>query len=504
MRSVRADFWALISLRWRQFRDDARYWLRVLGYQSNDDSFSQKMYVFYLAIIGLIWLYTVGGWVLERAGDLGAVIAPVDAGNLLILLSYVPLIGFVLALSAALRTTPLKLTFPDIAYVAGSPIVRAAPVLVGFVRYVVFRAALIGVAVILFTVMLNRALYGRVTVEDVLRALSVWLALAVVTYAAAWAAGVARLSFPKLRTARLLWLTPFALLPLAFVLPDAALWSGRAAVLALVGEAPGWVIVVLVGMGVILLVGLGVLSRRMDMIQAADESQLYARLQAIGLLQYIQPRTQARIRAQAARARRKVRWRLPEATGWNGLVSRALLSYARHPLSLIMAAVWGAVMTWAAASVILNQLPAQLWIGLAIIAGIRPPGGLLYVFEQDVEEPFLRQFLPFSTIGLMAADALLPFLILLTSSSIVWFVIAPSLADLLMGMIVIVVTAGLLLFCGAFGATRQRRFESRFFATLIALVAAMIIGNGLQSPLAGIITMLLAIMLIGGWISSEG
>lgn len=503
MRNARADFGALISLRWRQFRDDARYWLRVLGYQSNDESFAQKMYVFYLALIGLIWLYTVGGWVLQQAYEIGGTLSTAQIGDVLVILSYVPLIGLALALSAALRSTPLKLTFPDIAYVAGSPIMRAAPVIVGFVRYVLFRAALISVAVIIFSVLINRTLYAQVTIQDVLRGLSVALMLTTVTYAMAWFVGIARLSFPRIRSIHLLWVAPFLLLLLPSVVPDAALWSGRAMVLALIGQAPGWVVIVFLAAAVIFLAGLGVLSRRMDMIQASDESQLYARLQAIGLLQYTQPRTQARIRAQASRARRKAFLTLREATGWNGLVSRAVLSYVRHPLSLITTVVWAAVMTWAAANVILNQLPAQLWIGLAIVAGIRPPGGLLYVFEQDVEEPFLRQFLPVSTVGLLAADALLPFMVLIGTSITVWILLAPTAEILLMGVPLIFATGALLAFCGAFGAARVRRFESRFFATLIALGAAMAIGSGLGSPLAGLLAMIVGIMLIGGWLSSE-
>ena len=67
MRDVQSLFW----LRWRQFKDTAVYWLRVLGYRPQDASLSQNLYVLYLVLIGMFWLYTVAAFIHDTASGIG-------------------------------------------------------------------------------------------------------------------------------------------------------------------------------------------------------------------------------------------------------------------------------------------------------------------------------------------------------------------------------------------------------------------------------------------------
>src|SRR5215212_2858928 len=88
MRDVQALFW----LRWRQFKDTAVYWLRVLGYRPQDASLSQNLYVLYLVLIGIFWLYTVGAFIYDTASGIGKLLPVTTAGELLVGFTYVILI----------------------------------------------------------------------------------------------------------------------------------------------------------------------------------------------------------------------------------------------------------------------------------------------------------------------------------------------------------------------------------------------------------------------------
>lgn len=52
-----------------------------------------------------------------------------------------------------------------------------------------------------------------------------------------------------------------------------------------------------------------------------------------------------------------------------------------------------------------------------------PPRGLLYVFQLNVEEPFLRRLLPINQVILLLADTALPLLLLALSSMAVWLLL---------------------------------------------------------------------------------
>jgi hypothetical protein len=111
------DINALFWLRRRQFHDTAIYWLRVLGYRSQDASLSQNLYVLYLVLIGIFWLYTVAAFVYDAAAGAGRFIAPMTAGELLVGFTWAVLLVQVYVMINALQSTPLKLTFADMAYV---------------------------------------------------------------------------------------------------------------------------------------------------------------------------------------------------------------------------------------------------------------------------------------------------------------------------------------------------------------------------------------------------
>lgn len=498
------DLRLLFWLRWRQFRDSAVYWLRLLGYQPQEKSFMQNIYVLYLIGIGSIWVFAMWAWLYDSATFFGKQLTPEALADILVLLPQLVLVVQVFALIVALRSTPLKLTFADMAYVAGSPMARSVPVLLGFIRQIVTRSLLFGLIWALATVALLGPVAPPTGFGPSLRVAGVVVLLVILTWATAWLLGILRLIYPQVSRLRGLWL----LLPLLAygalqVVPDLALWPGRAVLLVMYEAAPFWLVPLIAVLAGGLVVTFMLLSNRINMIQAVDESVVYARLAALGLLAWRMPDLQFRIRLQQSQAGRKPWLKLPKAQGQSALVTRAAVSYLRHPSMLLVNLLWGAAMTYAVVLILDNQLPVQVWIGWLLVAGIAPPVGLLHAFRMDLQEPFLRQLIPLNGFQILVADVIMPLSFLIAGSLGVWFLQGYDLNTLSMGLMFVPLLALLLTLCGAVALTRDRVFQFRLLVTGFTFGLALVLSLWLETPLAGLIVVVLSIMTLSQMLVQE-
>jgi hypothetical protein len=499
MRDIPAVLW----LRWRQFRDSAVYWLRVLGYQPNEKSLSQNLYVVYLGGIGLLWFGAMWTFVYDTANTFGQLL-PLNA--LAGLLQILPILGLavqVYVIVNALRSTPLKLSFADMAYLAGSPISPTAPVVVGFVRQVILREFLLNLGFAVIAVFLIRPIGPRLGTDAVFRAIIAGVPFVLLTWAVAWLFGVSRLVFPQIRRSRYLWILPLLLFPLAYLFPDLILWPSRAFLLNVYGLLPVWVLPFVLVLALVLVYVLASFSNRVNMVQATDESITYARIQALGLLAWRQVGLQFRIRLQSNQAARKPFLSLAKAEGLWMLVTRAGLSYLRHPIMLLLSLGWGAVMSYLAVGIVVNRLPVQVWIGWVLVASFVPPNGLLYVFQVDLEERFLRQFLPFDGFQLFIADVLLPLIFLIIGAVGAWLLQSFPPQITLLGVMVIPILAIMLALCGAVALTNKRVLQTRLLATGASFGAVILAGVGLESPLAAFGVAIFALLILSGIVTQN-
>ncbi len=497
---VRSLFW----LRWRQLKDTLIFWLRVLGYRSQDASLSQNLYVLYLVLIGLFWLWTVGSFTFETAGNIGKLLQPQTSGILLIGFTWLVLVVQVYVVVNALQSTPLKLSFSDMAYIAGAPITRVAPVIVGFLRQVGIRLILLDIPVVVFGVVISRALIPNDYGNGALRLIAMMIPLIVLTWAVGWCFGLARLISPRLGRLRYLWFVPIIILPLAYLLPDIFLWPGRLTLLVMLGIGPVWALPLLIGLAV---AGVAIafwLGNRINMIQAVDESILYARINALGLLAWRMIDIQARVRMQERQAGRKPFLSLPRAQGSRTFVTRAALSYIRHPFMLLACLAWGAVMTGAALEIIVRQLPAQVWILWVVVAGIAPPFGLMHVFRSDEDEVFLRQFLPVDGLELLFADILLPLIAMIIGGLVVFAFFGLDPDTFSLGIIAIPLFSVMVALCCAIGITSTRSaLQMRLLATALSFGAVIIAGTQLHTAIAGLVVAAFAILIMSGMVGTN-
>ncbi len=503
MTAMMSDIWALLWLRWRQFQDAAIYWLRVLGYQSKDASFSGKMYIVYLLAIGAFWVVAMWAWGADQANTLGKLLTPGGLIQFLNIIPYLVLVTQIYVMIVALQSSPLKLSFADMAYVAGSPISPAAPVILGYIRQVALRLLMFAALWALLAVFLIRPLGSNLGSAASSRALIAIIPLTLLTWGLAWLIGVTRLVSEQLIRWRYVWLLPLLLFGLAYAAPDFILWPGRALIIIIFGEQPMWLIPVLVVFTIIPIAAFIWLSQRINMVRVCDESILFARIQALGILAWRQPNVQLRIRLQTARATRKPLLHLPKAQGFWMLLARAGLSYIRHPFMLLTSLAWGAAMTEAAVLIIAGKAPAQLWIGWLLLAGFVPPIGLLHVFQNDLEEKFLRQFLPVNGFELFIADMIVPLVFLILGGVSILFLQRLPSEIIAFGVVAISLLAVMLALCGAVSLTNRRVLQTRIIATAVSFGAVMVAFVNFGGATIALGVAVFAVMILSGMVASE-
>jgi hypothetical protein len=439
---------ALIWLRWKQLLGTANYWLRLVDYDARDRDFMNQAYGLYLLIFMIWWTAAMWAIAANTVIDIGKAL-PTSVGEAF--LQYAPpalFVGQVALAIFALRSSPLKLSRPDISYVAGSTVERAVPTALGFCGAAAPPAILAAAGASFVGLALAQAtrdadLAGRAALYSAIGAVP----LVVLAWGVAWLAGLARMVLPGARAWRGAWLLPLLALPLLAVAPEAAVWPARALALSMLGRQPGldWAAPIALAAGAFI-AGVVWLGRRVNMIDVADESVLYAQLKEIGNLRWLAPSVYRRARRQMQSATRRAVLRLPAAQGQWALAARSALAYVRDPLAVLKLGL-AVVVVHSAVLLLAHQMPILLIVVWLWAAAMLPTGSLVQVFSADVDDPFLRQFLGVDTLRLLAADAALPAGLVIAVNLVLWTLQPVPPGAWLPGIALIVLLTVLLALC---------------------------------------------------------
>lgn len=475
-------------LRWRELRGGAVYWLRVLGHEPAGQSLNDRLYDLYLLVLLSGWGAAMLAFALQSAAQLGRIVPAELAVALLASLPWLVWGAQALAAAAALREGPLHLTFPDMAYLAGSPVARGAVALVAW-GLAAARALLLALPVAALAAVAVAQSASPDTVErSALLVVGLALPLVALTSGAAWCLGLARAASARLKRWRWLWLAPIALLPVAGVLPGAIDWPGRALALAVWGQAPAWWALALWLPLPALAALVAWLGDRVSLAEVAAESQTYARLRALGMAAWLDSGVAQRIRRQATLARRRPFLRLPVCEGTAAIAARAGLAYLRSPGLLLPLLMWGAMVAEAGSWMAGTAAYPPQWVAWLALVMIAPPDGLVDAFRADTGDPFLRQLLPAGNLRLLAAAAALPWLLLVLSALAFWLARRPALGPAVLGALGIVALACLLALCRAVGVVQVAALGRRVPYVVAAGVGAGAVAlAGMEgSPLASV------------------
>ena len=496
----------VLWLRWKQIQGIANYWLRLVDYDTRDKDVMNRAYGLYLALFMSWW--TVAMWAIA-AGFIAQIGSAIPASARQDVLAVAPILVFVaqtVLIMLKLHSSPYKLSLPDIAYVGGSSIERAVPVTIGLFGDMVLPVVLSMVGVSFLAVALNQRLDSMGAVLVALHSAIAVIPVVALTYGVAWLIGLIRMVAPGARRLSVLWLAPVVLLPLPFIAPIAVAWAewpGHVLAAILVGESVDLSVVApvaLAALAVIVLVSF--LGSRINMIDVADESLIYARLREIGNLRWVAPSVYGRAKSQLQAAKRKPILRLPLVDGLWMLVVRSALTYIRNPLDLLRTLIAVALVQGGLA-MLGYQLPGLLIVVWLYAVAVAPTSSLTRVFSSDVDDPFLRQFLSMDSLRLLLADAALPMTLVIVVSAVLWLVQPVPAATALLGLMLAMLLALLLVLCrggSLVPLTSMRAHVSYGVLSVIGLGLTLGAGLLLGGMLAAIIVGAIVVVIIAGLI----
>lgn len=418
---------------------------------------SERMYLLYVLAICCVFLVAMWAAVLDAVEGLFALADTATCTVVVQAVLTVPLAAMVACGLWGLHASPLKLSHPDCAFLAASPLDARA--LVGVAAC--FQALGIGAAAGLGGFLLGAGLRsaGALAASPWLVACAAGLA-AMAGAVAGWLPGVARLAwFPSrgkvaaLAVATLaaaasagvgmLWLAqPEALFGIGFFM---AVAGGALAMLAASGAA------------------LAALAPRIDMTAVLRESALFADLRAFGVFSPLDRDTVGGYRRRRKLAARKPLLRLPRCEGRAALVARAALCQMRRYDGLPSLLVQGALVAPLGVLAIGGAGGPVLflfWLQALLMA---PQGAreATRAFADDMHNRLVRDRLPFGTLELLAFGSLPAFLLVCAVSCICVACVVPALAD---GGLLAAATAGGAAPMGSAGAAASGAWD--LFATL--------------------------------------
>ncbi len=410
-----ADLKLLIWLHWRQVQRTTTYWLRVVGFDPLEETTTNRLYGLYLILIFGGWVVLMWSLAVHEALWVGKKIPIVDRAqvqsNFVSSFPWLVTAVAILLIFLAIRKTPLKLSVEDLAYIAATPMRREVIGMVGFTGYTLIGMGATVPLITLASMMLahpsSRDELGIVAFPAILTSIPLVAFLAGI----AWSFGFWRLG--RAKPARFLWIWPVLLIGLSIAFPSVMNWPGRLLARAVVAEPLAGQTAGLLAMALLMVAGVAWLGRSINLITVASELGTTSQLKSLGVLgRFVWRDLSRQMRDRESLARRTPRFALPNTTGVPMLIARASLIFMRQPVRF----AWAVIRTTSiiAAGVWLASIgaPALGWLFWLSFVMFLPSRDVLGVYSADQSNAFLRQFIPFGNLELLAIDAFMPFVVI--------------------------------------------------------------------------------------------
>ncbi|MHB1417091.1 MAG: hypothetical protein ACYC1C_17735 [Chloroflexota bacterium] len=479
----------LLWVRWRQMRGTVYYWLRVLGFDPQAESRTERLYLLYLLAIALGWLVLMWSYAAFQADTIGGMLGPAVASTVADAMSWLVLLLAAVLMIIYLRSTPFKIRLNDMTYIGSSPMSRRTPIALAY-GGALAKAALIATPVAMLVALAVGRAVGADLRAAALQAALAGLLLSVLVMAVAWIVGLFRVSAYAPGRAYLLWLAPVLLVAFALVAPGVALWPAAVLGSSLQAAASEAQFAGLGALAVVALGGLYLVGGRVDMVAVAEESAFFGWGRTYG---WSWPFGGRRVGRKLKGGRLAAVPPFPPLGPGRGLaapLARSALSYARQPMGTLQMALKVASLSYFGAWIMIDQAPLPVWSLWLILALAVPPQGLVGAFQADLEEPFLRQLLPYGNLRLFLADVLVPFLLSAAAIALVFVVqsIAGAPAPAVMATALLI--AALFALCQAVGMLKvpglfvRVRYPLLALLSLGTLIALAIFAGSLATALA--------------------
>lgn len=446
MRDARLLLW----LRARHARSALDQALHLVGAGVDAGGRAERAYQLYAVGLMLAWFALMASALVSAVQ--GAFAAAGFAACALAVRSALLVPAFVLLRGgiAGVRTSPLKLSHPDIAYLAAGAVSARALVGAAVGTQALAGAAIGGALGFLLGAGLESA--GAPAAAPAAVALAGAL-LAAAAVALGWVPGLVRLASARWARGR----TSAAVLASAAA---TALWGGFALLVPVSALLAPTTFAALAAGGAFVLaaaaLALGLLAPHANMTRVIEENSLHADLCRFGVLSPLDRNDIAEYQRRRKLAARPPRFSLPHGEGRAALVQRAVLSHARRYDGLPSLAMHGAFAVPLGVLALAGAGGIELFVFWLPVAVLMPQGvrEAARTFQDDVRNRLVRDRLPFGALELLVFDTLPAFVLTTAVACAVAAMAAPAGAPPLAAVgLAVVLNVAQLLCCG-FDAVR--------------------------------------------------
>lgn len=487
-------------LRVRQASAMLLYMLNILGSDfQHDRSRGERLYQFYAVVVVGVCLVLTWSALLSAAGTVFSVAGFEVSMMLFFMALLIPVVLFVVRSVGGLRTSVVKLSRPDIAFIASSSLDTRALVVVGFISSSLAAAFVAVFAGYLIGVCLDAGL-GMAVNPLMISCLGLMLVL--VAEGAMWLVGVGRLVLER-RHRRCSVVA--AMVVAGLVMAGFASWLIFPTLPStlLGGVTP--ILVCTVAAAVVLgeLVVLMALAPHLDMTAVIEQNALYSDLQPFGMLSPLDPALISDYRRRRRLAGRHPTFHLPRQVGARALVARSALSMIRQYEGLPSLLMQGAVAAPLGVLALSGSGGLITFLFWAVLLLLLPQGvrTATQAFRDDMRVRLVRDRLPFDTLGLLVFDSLPSFVLVSVVSCVtVAFMPLPGISLALSMALSVLMNAVLFLSCGL-DAIRlfPRGPRPTYEMGALALVATGLLLSFSQQPLilvAGLAALCVSLALV--------
>lgn len=432
-----SDLRLLLWLRVRHARSTINRALFLFGVGVEAGGRSERIYQLYALGLMAAWAVIMWSWLLDTVAGAFAG-AGVEVAVLAVRAALAAcMVVLVWTGVSRLRTSPLKLTHPDIAQVAASSVSTRAMVLVAMGAQVLVRAVMS--AAVGFLLGAGAEVAGAFGVGAAVGFAALGVVVAAAVTGAGWLVGVVRLASGGWRTRQAV------MIGVAVVVAAAA-----GAVLAFVVEPSVFAAVAAV-VALATFAALVLVAPRINMTTVIRENALYADLQPFGAFSPLSEQAKADYRRRRKLATRRPRFALLPGEGRRALVARAVLSHVRQYDGLMALVIQGVgVVPLGVLAVLGTGGPLTFLFWLQVVA-LMPTGAreMSRVFRDDIRNRLIRDRLPFGVLELLVFDSLPAFALSTALACAVCALVAPLGVPVLgVVMLAVVVNACTLFTCG--------------------------------------------------------
>lgn len=367
-----------------------------------ETSFSDRLYQLYGLAFALAWVAVMWVFLISFVEEIFSALGPALTLSITQLALLLPAVLFVVATFRFARSSPWKMSHPDISFIASSPIKTVRIILWEMLKQVVPLGVMGFIVGFLLGVGFSSGSAAAANPFMFALAEFVFVSCAIVC---AWIVGIVRLTLRSKKDRMFLVIVCGVLVVLLvaiFLLVVSNINFVNAALLPITLCLSAGIIC----LGIVVVVKL---SSKIDVTKAIADNSFYADMHRIRKMPLYDASGYSEIKRRKRVANRSPIVHLPIGNGVGALLSRSLMSHIRQFEGLPHIMIWGMIAAPTVVVLLLTQQSPVLWliciqILLLMTKGVRE---ITRVFRDDMNNRQVSDHLPFSVPKLFLYDSIL-------------------------------------------------------------------------------------------------